>query len=75
MLSILKPKIGSTLYKDNHPYEADTPTLVKCKVKFKFITSREATYGIDVNDKLWSWGQEWNGNLGHGDYEYYKVRA
>ena len=60
---------------DDNPYEADTPTHIKCEVRFKFISSRESTYGIDVNDKLWSWGQNWNGNLGHGDYETrgYKV--
>ena len=22
---------------------------------------------------MWSWGQAWNGQLGHGDFEYYRT--
>ena len=38
---------------------------------YKSICSREATFAIELTSgQLWSWGQAWNGQLGHGDFEY-----
>ncbi|KAL0229417.1 hypothetical protein GEMRC1_014034 [Eukaryota sp. GEM-RC1] len=44
-----------------------TPTPFAKDIEFTFIdTLYEHTHGIDVNQKLWSWGQNTDGKLGTG---------
>lgn len=60
--------VHKTMTIDNAGVIAIKGEKVEIKVKMKYVTSTgHAHYAIDENDRLYSWGENASGMLGHGD--------